>query len=71
MADLLEERYGGTHGPVQIRLSTNPGLKFKEAVKSLAGSGFCLHFEQNVFIKYERFSQYLAFLKLTNTFKWV
>ena len=41
----------------------------KEAVKSLAGSGFCLHFEQNIFIKYERFSKYLAFLKLTNTFK--
>ena len=29
---------------------------FKEAVKSLAESGFCLHFEQNIFIKYERFS---------------
>ena len=28
----------------------------KEAVKSLAGSGFCLQFEQNIFIKYERFS---------------
>ena len=28
----------------------------KEAVKSLAGSGFCLHFEQKIFIKYERFS---------------
>ena len=37
-------------------------------LKSLTASGFCLHFEQKIFIKYEVSSKYLAFFKLTNTF---
>ena len=48
-------KYVHMQGCIDLKLVFQ-SQNIKEAVKSLAGSGFCLHFEQNIFVKYERFS---------------